>query len=282
MTPLRPSGVRLTSGRVILGLALLRAAVRALRFWGPFATWAHWDETGLAVLAHEILGGSLPVHYLGVEYQGNTPSYPLAAWFALFGISTVSLDVLAYGVGLVMFWTGYLVARRILEPREALLALVVLAVAPLPLTRLSLYGSLDYPFLIILGNLFLLATHRLFFRCPETPRTILVLGLLAGIGIWTSMLFFVYAAPCGVLAIRTGLVRRPRAALFLVGGFVGGLPVWLHEVQHFPSARFMVHGVGSVGVRPPLERAGIIAGGYLPSLVGVHPEVVGFSIAGML
>ena len=81
--------------------------MRALRFWGPFPLWAHWDETRLAAPAIGILDGELPVHHLGVEYMGATPAYPLAVWFALVGRSTFTLDLFAYAAGIAMFlWAG--------------------------------------------------------------------------------------------------------------------------------------------------------------------------------
>src|SRR5262245_20312758 len=71
----------------VAGLLLLGAGVRALRFWGRFRYLYYWDETSIAIPALQILEGDGPVHFLGAEYMGNTPSYPLAAWFALAGSS---------------------------------------------------------------------------------------------------------------------------------------------------------------------------------------------------
>ena len=96
-------------------LLVLAAAVRTLRFWGVIS-WAHWDEANVAVPAIQILGGTFPVHHVGVEYVGATAAYPLAAWFALAGVSTLALDLFAYAVGLGVVWTGFLVARRVLPP----------------------------------------------------------------------------------------------------------------------------------------------------------------------
>jgi F5/8 type C domain/Dolichyl-phosphate-mannose-protein mannosyltransferase len=251
-------------------LLLLGAAVRALRFGGRFAVKWHWDEATPAIQAIHILQGVLPIHFLGLEYMGATAAYPLAVWFELFGPSTLALDLFAYGVGLVMLWTGYLVARRILDPPAALLALTVLAAPPLLLARRSLDASLDaYQFLLILGNLFLLGTHTIFFRSPARPRTLLAMGLLAGVGFWTNPLFVVYLAPFGWLALRTGLAWQARGALFASGAVVGSLPAWLYELRYFPSGRFAVHDVGTVGARPLGERVPFVVGQYLPSLLGI-------------
>jgi hypothetical protein len=58
-----------------------------------------------------------------------------------------------------------------------------------------LNGNLDYPSLLVLGNLFLLGTHTCCFRGPARGATLLGLGLLAGLGCRTNLLFVVYLAP---------------------------------------------------------------------------------------
>jgi hypothetical protein len=56
------------------------------------------------------------------------------------------------------------------------------------------------------------------------------LGLLAGLGWWTTPLILVYLAPFAVLAVRTGLVLRPRIGWVAAGLLLGGLPHWLYEL----------------------------------------------------
>lgn len=100
-------------------LVLAGLAARGLRFGGRFGLWAHWDEVRLAVPALGILQGDFPIHHLGVEYMGAFPSYLLAPWFLLFGSSPPALDCLAYGTGLALWGTGYLVARGFAGRRAA-------------------------------------------------------------------------------------------------------------------------------------------------------------------
>jgi hypothetical protein len=250
----------------ILGLG---AAVRALGFVGPRFWSASGDDVRLAVQALGILQGTLPVDYLGVEYAGATPAYPLAVWFALAGSSTLALDLFAYGVGLAILWTGYRLARRLLSGPDLLLALVVLAIPPLILWKWSLAGSLDYPFLLLLGNVVLLLTHALFFRGPGRAGTVLVLGLVSGLALWTHGLSLVYVAPAIVLGVRTGLAFRPRAWLFPIGALAGGLPALVYELQHFPSTRFTIHEAGGMTPLTFGARARIVFGSSLPGLLGV-------------
>jgi hypothetical protein len=247
---------------------LLGAAVRALRFVAPFHWPFHWDETVPAIPALLTLGGGLPVT-AGPEYFGAAPWYPLAAWFWLAGTSTLALDLFAYATGLLIFWTGWLLLRRFVERPAALLGLAVLAVPPLFLAQWSLMSANHVPN-VLLGNLCLLATHTIFVADPGRSRAILALGLLVGLGWWTSPLIVVYLAPFAILALRTGLVWRPRIAWFPVGLLLGGLPQWLYELWHFPSTKFLLHQAGGVPVAPLRERLAAVVGDFLPRLVGLH------------
>jgi hypothetical protein len=251
---------------VVPGLLLLGAAVRGLRFVAPFFWPFHWDETQPAIPAMQVLDGGLPIT-AGPEYFGAGPSYALAAWLAVAGRSTLALDVFAYAVGLLILWTSWLVLRRFVDPGAARLGLAFLAVPPLFLAQWSLMTASHVPN-ILLGNLCLLATHTIFVADPARPRAILALGLLAGFGWWTTPLILVYLAPFAILALRTGLVLRPRVGWFGAGLFVGGLPQWLYELAYFPSTKFALHQAGGVPVPPFVDRLAAVLGGFVPRLLG--------------
>lgn len=253
---------------LVPGLLALGAGVRALRFEAPFFWPFLWDESVPAVPALQVLRGSLPVT-AGPEYFGAAPSYPLAAWFAAAGSSPLALDIFAYAIGLLIFWTGWLLLRRFLDRPAALFGLAFLAVPPLFLARWSLMTANHVPN-VLMGNLCLLATHTIFRADPGRPRAILVLGLIAGLGWWTSPLIVVYLVPFAVLALRTGLVWRPRIGLFPVGFLLGGLPAWLYELRNFPSARFALHAAGGVPVALFHDRVTAVVGTFLPTLLGLH------------
>ena len=255
---------------LVPGLLALGAGVRALRFEAPFFWPFLWDESIPAVPALQVLRGSLPVT-AGPEYFGAGPSYLLAAWFAAAGSSPLALDIFAYAIGLLIFWTGWLLLRRFLDRPAALFGLAFLAVPPLFLARWSLMTANHVPNVLV-GNLCLLATHTIFRAAPGRPRAILVLGLVAGLGWWTSPLIVVYLVPFAVLALRTGLVWRPRIGLFPVGFLLGGLPAWLYELRNFPSARFALHAAGGVPVALFHDRVTAVAGTFLPTLLGLHLE----------
>ena len=253
---------------VVPALFLVGAGVRALRFFAPFATPWHWDEVATGLQALRLLRGNFPVHFLNVEATGGLAAYPLAVWFAVVPPSPRTHDVFAYLVGLLVMASGYLVARRLLSRRAAVLTLAVLAVPALPLAARSVEGALLYQALLILGNLSLLAMDALFFRGAPRSRVLLVLGLLAGLGWWVTPLMLVFMTPVAALALRTGLVRDWRVALYPLGFVLGSLPVWLHEWQHFPTGRW-VSAEGLFGpARPFLQRVGDLLGTYWPMILG--------------
>jgi hypothetical protein len=67
---------------VVVALLVFAAGVRALRVWSVIS-WAHWDESNVAVPAIQILGGTFPVRHVGVEYHGAAVAYALAPWFTV-------------------------------------------------------------------------------------------------------------------------------------------------------------------------------------------------------
>ena len=253
---------------LVSGLLALGAGVRALRFAAPFHWPFHWDETQLALAALKILDGGLPANAAGIEYFGATAAYPLAVWFALAGASTRALDVFAYGMALCILWLGWLLLRRFLDRPAALFGLAILAVPPLYLAQYSFFAAPNRPALLILGHLCLLATHTVFVRHPGSRHALLALGLLGGLGWWTSPMIVAYLAPFGVLALRTGLVLRASIWLFVVGFVVGGLPQFLYELSHFPSVRFALLQAGGVPVPPFRERLATVSGNFIPTLLG--------------
>jgi hypothetical protein len=249
-------------------------AVRALRFGAALPLVWHWDDIRFAEPGRNILGGALPVQVVGVGYVGATFSYLLAPWFWLAGATTAVMDLVVYAHGMVMMATGYLVARRLVGPRAALFALAVLAVPPLYLAQWSVNGTVGHPQALLFGNLILLGVHTAFFRQREPhPRTLFGIGLLIGVGWWTNPGIAIYVLPLGLLALRTGLVWRPRIGLVVLGTILGGLPQWLYELRYFPSARFALMRAGSEAPSTLPDRVRLIFGTFLYQLLGVDPHL---------
>ena len=266
-------------GWLPLVLLIVAAGVRALRFAGPFLASYEWDEAATGVWGIQVLAGVFPVYFLGNEYQGVPGAYPLAAWFALVGSSPQALDGFAYIIGLALLWTGWLVARRFLAPDAALAALLVLVAPPLPLAARSLNGSLDYPMLLVLGQVFLLGTHSILYGRVPLRRALFGVGVVAGLGWWGSPLFVVYLAPFVWLAFRHGLARRSETAWFAGGALLGSLPSWLYEAVYFPSTRHVAHTGGSFPIDPILERATTLFGSHVPDLLGVRGSLKSVTLA---
>ncbi len=263
-------------------LLAIGAGVRALRFGARFPTPYHWDEAATGVSALHVLAGTYPVNFLGNEYQGAPAAYPLAAWFALVGSSTWALDAFAWATGLLVLWTGWLVARRFVPRDAALAALVILAMPPVPLAARSLSAALDYPVLLALGNVFLLGTHSVLYRAVSRPRALLALGIVAGLGWWTSPLFVVYLAPFVWLALRQGLLWRAPAAWLAGGALLGSLPCWAYEAVYFPSTRYIVHQGGALPPQPLTARTLSILGEHLPALLVPEQAEPGPRIAALV
>jgi hypothetical protein len=157
---------------LVPALLALGAAVRALRFAAPFHWPFHWDEAWVAMPALRVLDGGLPANVVGAEYFGAASAYVLAMWFAIAGASPRALDFFAYGLGLLILWTGWLVLRRFLDRPAALFGLAFLAVPPLFLAQWSFTAIPNHPAVLVVGNLCLLATHTIFVADPGRPRAV--------------------------------------------------------------------------------------------------------------
>jgi F5/8 type C domain len=263
-----PGSSRWTASWLVPGLFLLGAGIRALQFIAPFHWPFHWDETVLGTAALRILAGTFPAN-AGVEYFGAVPAYPMAAWFAVAGPSVLANDIFAFAVSLLIFWTGWLVLRRFLDWPGTVFGLAALAVPPLFLAQWSFTTTGSHAALLALGNVCLLTTHTIFVADPGRCRAILLLGLLAALGWWLDPLILVYMAPFALLSLRTGLLWTPRIGWLALGGLIGGLPEWVYELYHFPSARFALHQAGGVPVAPFHERLSAVVTGFLPRLLGL-------------
>ena len=269
MTARRPEPVTARTGwtaRLALPavLLLIGAGVRALRFVAPFHWPFHWDETIPATPALRVLTGALPIT-AGPEYFGAAPWYPLAPWFAVAGTSTVALDLYSYGIGLLILWTTWLLLRRFLDGPAALFGLAILAVPPLFLAQWSLMTANHVPNLF-LGNLCLLATHTIFVADYGRRRALLVFGLLAGLGWWTSPLILVYLAPFAVLAARTGLLSAHESA-GRCSASSAGCPVAV-RAPVLPLDETRLHGAGAAAIAR--STSGSQHRRHLPRLIGYY------------
>lgn len=217
------------------------------------------DEAIVALMARHILRGERPVFFYGQAYLGATDAWLVALSFAIFGENVWAIRLVQIALFAAFLLTSYLVTKRLgLTEWGARAALLWLALPP---TMLALYTTATlggYGETLVLGNVAILladnvvrsaslrgaqfatkqsvelggeiASRRALAMTPSVRW--LLLGFVAGFGLYTFPLILIYLAPIGGwLLIRL----RGRAwrgyALSLAGFLIGSAPWWLALIQ---------------------------------------------------
>lgn len=227
-----------------------------LRLWYLFHRPTSSDEAIPGLMADQILHGHFWAFYWGQPYGGVEP-YLIAPLFALFGSSPWALTAVPTVLSVVATVLVWAVTRRLVEQRYvAVLAATLFWATPV----VGAYNStLEYGFRMVaincgLGSV-LLALRIL--DGHHRSVDLIGLGLVAGLGWWSSPELTYYLLPSGLLLLGAawrdndiGWARRwlGRLALVAAAGIVASLPWWWHNfTRGFTSLNTKsgggVHGV---------------------------------------
>jgi hypothetical protein len=259
-------------GPVALALSLFVGI--ALRAWVAFvAGGKHWSDSAIiGLMAMHTLRGHFYPFYWGQAYMGSIESLGVVPFFALFGVSGVTLCLGLLPWYVVFTVALYLVVRRAGGPLAASVAAWLSALAPPYVQYQEIMPRGDYPETLALGTLLLWLTLRIVYD-PLSRRAkdwhLIVLAFVAGLAFWTNWLVFPYfAVVCLYLLLddwRT--VLRPAMPGAFGAFFIGSFPFWLFNFRNgFPSFSFLD------SLQEPAGRA--VALHY--ALEGALPQLLGF------
>jgi hypothetical protein len=169
----------------------------------------------------------------GTTFWGQPYGSPLDSWVAvpfvtLWGHSTEALRLPYFLLGLALVPLAYGLARA-LHPAAALPAAVLVACGPPYVILLSALPPPLYPTTLVLcGLVLLLAVHAGRELDDERrPRGLLVLlGLLAGLALWTHLMSASVLAASGLWILLKARGRRHLLAFALVPFLVASAPLW--------------------------------------------------------
>jgi hypothetical protein len=236
--------------RIVLWFAVAAiAAGVAMRVWiatGVLGT-LNADEAISGLMARALLDGDVDVFFWGQAYGGTLEVVPLAALMATVGDQaglTVLPLVEAAGIGVLT----YLLARRRLPMEWALAVVGLAAVAPAAAVWFSTRPMLFYQPAILLGLGALLLAERLADRVGQPDHwTWAALGLLLGLGWWTSTQILFFAVPAVYWVIARRAVTSWRPLLLATGGAVLGALPWIvaNLTSRGRSLRELPEGDGS-------------------------------------
>jgi hypothetical protein len=237
------------------------------------------DEALVGIQAERILHGQYPTYFYAQPYMGSLEAYIAAALFRLFGPSAWALRAVPVALSLLLVYLTWRLARALLpstsRTASLLAGLAALFAAAPPLydavAELRTWGGQIEVYVITVALLLVTVelARRLWARAGafELAWRWVLLGVLAGLGIWINPLVSYALLTCALwlllplqartfprLAARIPFLARwlpfarpaepgattnisgaaalvPALAL-LLGLAIGGLPAWIYAVHH--------------------------------------------------
>lgn len=290
--PRKTGDARQWEGRVsFVGLAVAFAACAVaafIRAWLVFHSPSSSDEAVVGLIAQSGMHGHFQAFYGGQHYGGTVEPYLIGLAFLFLGQTAVvaELAVIALAaVAAVLVWR--IVLRLVPEPALAVLAGALVWSAPAVSVRDSIrvYGFRGVT--DVCGLAAVLVALRIF-DGRNGPAEFVGLGLLMGIGWWSSPEIAYFAIPI-LLILRYAFSGAPRPRLsawgrrfgLALGAFaVGSLPwTWSNVSSGFASLQTSGPGAAPSPVAF-IGRFSIFFHHSLPMLLGVAQVDTGASLLG--
>ncbi|MDD5706214.1 MAG: glycosyltransferase family 39 protein [Kiritimatiellae bacterium] len=260
---------------MLVGLLLLVAAARILFAW----TMRHETNADFAIVQlmvrHILAGEPWPVFFYGQNYMGSLEPLTSALLASVCGYSTFAVNCGTALFGIAAAVITALWARRIGGWLAACCAAACCVVGPVGYVHYMASPRGGYGTLLFFTVALLACGVRMLAReCEGTPsswRDALLLGVMAGLGLWCNMLV---VPAIGAVAVCF-LLWRWRAALRfrlwagVVAGFLlGSIPLWSWNLRHDWSTFGMG---GSLSFYPPvvMRHLRLLFTERIPQLVGV-------------
>ncbi len=234
--------------------ALLMVAGIAARL---FIAWSMMDSSssdhGVPCLMakHIAQGRAFPVFYYGQPYMGSLEPALGALLCRLFGVTgfAVNLGTALFGIALLPI--VYAWGRRAGGALAGLVALSLCVVGPFAFFQFQGWSYGGYAAIVFFTTLLVYASARMVERertmTPPGAAAYFGIGLAAGAAWWTAphtLPAIATAALLFVLGVRAKLFGW-RAALGIVGFFVGSAPFWLWNARHhWETLAFLRPGSG--------------------------------------
>jgi hypothetical protein len=236
----------LASGLVwsLTGIAI--AVGIAVRAWYVWHLPINSDVSIVGLMVQQFLHGHFYAFYWGQAYGGAEPYLALPLFF-VFGSSAWVLTIVPVALAAAAGVLTWRIATRLVTA-PALCALAGATVWAIPETGL-LNSTLEYGFrgVTLVSGLVLILISLRIYDGQRTPLAFAALGVVAGIGWWSSVEIVYYYVPTAWLLIaalwRDPSVRRLRwwadhAGVALLAFLVGALPwLWANFNSGFASLR---------------------------------------------
>jgi hypothetical protein len=249
-TPVSATGVRRSVAPLLVGVLVLLLLALALRL--VLLVRSNWllegDDALSALMALRVMDGDRPIMLKNQTYAAAWEPYAMALSYAALGISRVAAKLPALLGSLGLIGVSWLLGREVGGRASAWFAAALAAVPPVYVLVLSLKPWAPYTEVVLLGSLSLLCAVRVGWPRPmqDDRKWAFGCGVCGGLAMWMHPLavWYLLAAALTLLARARGMRRWLRVNLLgLVGFAVGGIPIWLFNVQTGGATfRFVLSG----------------------------------------
>jgi len=242
---LRNAAVRrqgsLTESALIICIIIFAAvAIRLIwLFLCPYA-FMDGDTATMGFTALRILYGHFPIFFYGQCYLAPAESYLIALSFIMFGVNSISLQIVPLVIMLCTGWVIYLLGKELKNREVGFWAMVYFIFPPLQLFFRSFKSQGYIPELMFLGSLILLFSLKIIGKASDSQKRFyyFIIGLVSGIGFWITGLMIYFIITAGIFLVvnfkKAKIIRY--GIIWVLTFFIIGLPYWIFSIRHHFSS----------------------------------------------
>jgi 4-amino-4-deoxy-L-arabinose transferase-like glycosyltransferase len=220
---------------LIVGLVLAGIAVRIWILRSPLGR-PDSDEAVVGLMADAMRHGHFSIYFWGQSYGGTIEPALVAVVYALTGVTSVGMKLVAIVLNAVACVVVWRVGRRTVGPTAAVFAAALSWVFPPAFVWASTKERGFYQVGLILVLLAVLFALRLAEQARTTGRLrvpdLLALGFVTGLAVWTSPHAFFVLAPIGAWLAYRARAQWKQAWPVVPAGLVGGALWFVYVAEH--------------------------------------------------
>ncbi len=241
----------------LIVLLFFMAAVSA-RIYGAWAgRYINNPDCGIVALMakHVAEGGHWPVFFYGQAYMGSLEPLISALLCKLFGVSGFMVCLGTALAAILTLPIIFLWGKDAGGKSGALTALALCVIGPYYYFMFQFAPRGGYMVMLFLGLLCMWLSARIAYKLLNgfyvSRWTFLLLGIIAGLGMWTTPLIISALLASGCILI-IGLRKKIFSTIpiwGIAGVMLGSLPFWIWNIKHGGLSFDMLFAAGGVGTR---------------------------------
>lgn len=242
---------------------LLLAAAAGVRIYGAwfYRHTVNVDAAVVAMMARDIAEGThFPTFFYGQPHMGSLEAFVSAGFCRILGVSGFAVNLGTALVSLGLIPVVYVWARQAADRKAATLATACCVIGPLGFFHYNASPRGGYAATLVFGGFVLMYATRMVLKWKrdqaQSHADFAWLGLLAGLGWWSSQLT---TAALGAAALLLLLAMGRRAFSLRIGTglaafLAGSFPLWLYNFRNDWATFNFADSLGSHSIGEGLER----------------------------